>query len=566
MTLRPSIIEQRGEQMLPVLDALEIERVRRFGECRSFAKGAAIATIGQVSPGLMIILAGNVEVTHVDKSGQRVTIVTHGPGQFLGELAQLAGRPALADATALEPVQALIIPPDRLRALMIAEAELGERIMRALIIRRIGLLETGSGGPIIVGFADNGDVLRLESFLRRNGQPQQLLNPDTDVEAKALIDRFHVDPGQLPIVLCPSGQLLRNPGEDELARCIGLVGPIDPDRVYDVAVVGAGPAGLAAAVYAASEGLSAIVLDSRGFGGQAGASARIENYLGFPTGITGLALMARAYNQAQKFGAEMAIPDEVSALKAPGGGAAHFVLQLRDGERVTTRSVVVASGARYRRLAVANLHEFESSSVHYWASPLEAKLCAKQDVALVGAGNSAGQAAVYLASQGAKVWMLVRGPSLAATMSRYLVDRIESLPNIEVVTGAQVSGLEGSNGILAAVRWRLAATGQDVRQPIGHLFLFIGADPNTDWLKSSGIALDAKGFVLTGEDAGDRHLLETTQRGVFAIGDVRAKSIKRVAAAVGEGAQVVAALHSYLAETAGDPVTAPTPLAPARSV
>jgi thioredoxin reductase (NADPH) len=566
MASRPSIIEQRGEQMLPVLDPLEIERVRRFGECRSFATGEALATIGHVSPGLMVILAGQVEVTHVDKSGQRITIVTHGPGQFLGELAQLAGRRALADATAQEPVQALIIPPDRLRALIIAEAELGERIMRALIIRRIGLLETGSGGPIIVGRADNGDVLRLQTFLRRNAQPQQLLNPDTDAEAKALIDRFHVDPGQLPIVLCPSGQLLRNPGEDELARCIGLVGPIDPNRVYDVAVVGAGPAGLAAAVYAASEGLATIVLDSRVFGGQAGASARIENYLGFPTGITGLALMARAYNQAQKFGAEMAIPDEVAALTAPDGVAApHFVLQLRDGERVTTRAVVVASGARYRRLAVADLDKFEMSSVHYWATPFEAKLCAQQDVVLVGAGNSAGQAAVYLASQGAKVWMLVRRPSLSETMSRYLVDRITSLPNVEVVTGAQVSGVEGSNGILEAVRWRVGATGEEVRRPIRHLFLFIGAEPNTDWLAGSGVTLDAKRFVLTGADSGGRHALETSRRGVFAIGDVRAMSIKRVAAAVGEGAQVVAALHAYLAEASGDPATATTPLAPARS-
>jgi thioredoxin reductase (NADPH) len=566
MASRPSIIEQRGEQMLPVLDPLEIERVRRFGECRSFATGEALATIGHVSPGLMVILAGQVEVTHVDKSGQRITIVTHGPGQFLGELAQLAGRRALADATAQEPVQALIIPPDRLRALIIAEAELGERIMRALIIRRIGLLETGSGGPIIVGRADNGDVLRLQTFLRRNAQPQQLLNPDTDAEAKALIDRFHVDPGQLPIVLCPSGQLLRNPGEDELARCIGLVGPIDPNRVYDVAVVGAGPAGLAAAVYAASEGLATIVLDSRVFGGQAGASARIENYLGFPTGITGLALMARAYNQAQKFGAEMAIPDEVAALTAPDGVASpHFVLQLRDGERVTTRAVVVASGARYRRLAVADLDKFEMSSVHYWATPFEAKLCAQQDVVLVGAGNSAGQAAVYLASQGAKVWMLVRRPSLSETMSRYLVDRITSLPNVEVVTGAQVSGVEGSNGILEVVRWRVGATGEEVRRPIRHLFLFIGAEPNTDWLAGSGVTLDAKRFVLTGADSGGRHALETSRRGVFAIGDVRAMSIKRVAAAVGEGAQVVAALHSYLAETTGDPVTAPIPAAPARS-
>jgi thioredoxin reductase (NADPH) len=566
MALQPSIIEQRGEQMLPVLDALEIERVRRFGDCHSFATGAALATIGHVSPGLMVILAGRVEVSHRDKSGQRVTLITPGPGQFLGELAQLAGRPALADATAQEPVQALVIPPDRLRALMVAEAELGERIMRALIIRRIGLLETGSGGPTIVGRADNGDVLRLQSFLRRNGQPQQLLNPDTDAEARALIDRFHVDPGQLPIVLCPGGQLLRNPGEDELARCIGLVGPIDPDRVYDVAVVGAGPAGLAAAVYAASEGLSAIVLDGRGFGGQAGASARIENYLGFPTSITGLALMARAYNQAQKFGADMAIPDEVSALDVPNDDSSPFVLQLRDGERVSTRSVVVASGAKYRRLAVAKLEEFEMTSVHYWASPLEAKLCAKQEIALVGAGNSAGQAAVYLASQAAKVWMLVRRRSLAETMSRYLVDRIESLPNVEVVTGAQVSALEGSNGVMEAVRWRIDGAGEDVRRPVRHLFLFIGAEPNTDWLAGSGVTLDAKRFVLTGADAGPlRHALETSRRGVFAIGDVRATSIKRVAAAVGEGAQVVAALHASLAGMAGEPAMVSNPLAPTRT-
>lgn len=566
MASRPSIVEQRGAQMLPVLDALEIERVRRFGECRSFAKGAALLTIGQVGPGLMVILSGRVDVTHVDKTGQRLSIVGHGPGEFVGELAQLAGRPALADVTAEEPVQALVIAPDRLRALLIAEAELGERIMRALIIRRVGLLETGSGGPIIVGHSDNGNVLRLQIFLRRNGQPQQLLDPDIDPEANALIERFHVDPGQLPIVLCPSGQLLRNPTEDELARCIGLVGPIDPNRIYDVAVVGAGPAGLAAAVYAASEGLSAIVLDSRGFGGQAGASARIENYLGFPTGITGIALMARAYNQAQKFGAEMAIPDEVSALDVPNDDSSPFVLRLRDNEQVSTRSVVVASGAKYRRLAVAKLDEFEMTSVHYWASPLEAKLCAKQEIALVGAGNSAGQAAVYLASQAAKVWMLVRRPSLAETMSRYLVERIESLPNVEVVTGAQVSGLEGRNGVMEAVRWRVDGAGQDVQRPVRHLFLFIGAEPNTDWLAGSGIKLDAKRFVLTGADAGPlRHALETSRRGVFAIGDVRATSIKRVAAAVGEGAQVVAALHASLAGMAGEPVTVPNPLAPTRT-
>jgi thioredoxin reductase (NADPH) len=562
--LASSILERRRDQMFPELDPFEIERMRRFGEARNFAQGEAIFIAGQIGPGLVVILSGKVDIVRHEFSRESL-VVTHGPGQFLGELAQLAGRPALADAVAKNPVEALIIAPERLRALLIAEAELGERIMRALILRRVGLLETGAGGPIIVGRADSADVLRLEGFLRRNGHPVQLLNPETDDEAKALIERFHIDPGQLPIVLCPGGQVLRNPSEDELARCIGLVRPIDPKRVYDVAVVGAGPAGLATAVYAASEGLSVLVLDCRAFGGQAGASARIENYLGFPTGITGIALMARAYNQAQKFGAETAIPDEVSALSAETDGAGNFTLQLSNGERVSTRAVVIASGARYRRPAVDSLHAFEGSSVHYWATPLEGKLCANQEIALVGAGNSAGQAAVYLASQSAKVWMLVRGADVGASMSRYLVDRIEGHANIEVLTRAQVSGLEGRDGILEALRWRLGANGQEVRRPIRHLFLFIGAEPNTDWLAGSGVALDAKRFVLTGEDAcRDRHPLETSRRGVFAIGDVRSKSIKRVAAAVGEGAQVVAALHSYLAAIQSA-ATSP-PLAPSRNV
>jgi thioredoxin reductase (NADPH) len=553
--------------MLPVLDASEIERVRRFGEVRNFAAGDALFTAGQIGFGLGVILEGTVDITESDRTTHPEPILTYGPGHFTGELAQLAGRPALLDATAREPVQALLIPPERLRALLIAEAELGERIMRALILRRVGLLETGAGGPIIVGPAASGDVLRLDSFLRRNGHPHQLFTLETDAEAKALIDRFHVEPEHLPIVLCPGGQLLRNPGEDELARCIGLVGPIDPDRLYDVAVVGAGPAGLATAVYAASEGLAVIVLDCRSFGGQAGASSRIENYLGFPTGISGIALMARAYNQARKFGAEMAIPDEVSGLSTPSDANGRFMLQLRDGERVSARSVVIASGARYRRLSVGNLDAFEASSVHYWASPLEGKLCANQEIVVVGAGNSAGQGVVYLASQGAKIKMLVRGPDLAATMSRYLVERIEGLTNIEVITRARISGLDGRDGILEAVRWRIDGTGPEVRQPTRHLFLFIGADPNTDWLDGSGVTRDTKGFVLTGEDAGsNRHPLETSQRGVFAIGDARAKSIKRVAAAVGEGAQVVAALHSFFAAGASETATVPIPAAPIRSV
>src|SRR5437667_7981867 len=391
----PSIIDTRRPQMFPTLESAEIERVRRFGKVRRYGAGAALAKVGEVGLGLTIILAGKVDITQHDQSGRRAPIVTHGVGGFMGELAQLAGRPALVDAHAQGPVEALIIAPDQLRALLIAEAELGERIMRALILRRVGLIEAGAGGPVIVGRSGNGDVLRLEGFLRRNGHPRQTLDPDTDSEAKALIERFHVDPGQLPIVLCPGGELLRNPSETELARCIGLVGPIDPDRVYDVAIVGAGPAGLAAAVYAGSEGLSVLVLDCRAFGGQAGASARIENYLGFPTGITGMALMARAYNQAQKFGVEMAIPDEVTGLDALGDAdQGPVVLKLSNNERARARAIVIATGARYRRPAVEGLESFEGTSVHYWASPLEAKLCAGQEVALVGAGNSAGQAAV----------------------------------------------------------------------------------------------------------------------------------------------------------------------------
>jgi thioredoxin reductase (NADPH) len=545
----PSIIDTRRDQMFPTLDLSEIERVRRFGKMRGFAPAEPLAKVGDVGGGLSIILSGEVDVTRHDPSGQPAPMTTVEPGAFLGELGQLAGRPALVDATARGPVEALIIPPDQLRALLIAEAELGERIMRALILRRVRLLESGAGGPVIVGRTDNGDVLRLQGFLHRNGHPHLRLDPEVDADAKALIERFHVDPGQLPIVLCPGGQLLRNPGETELARCLGLVDPIDPNRVYDVAIVGAGPAGLAAAVYAGSEGLRALVLDCRAFGGQAGASARIENYLGFPTGISGMALMARAYTQAQKFGVEMAIPDEAIGLDAVAFARdGHFALDLANGEHARARSVVIASGARYRRPHVTDLAAFEGTSVHYWASPLEAKLCAGQEVTLVGAGNSAGQAVVYLAGNVRKVWLLVRGPNLAGNMSRYLVDRIASLSNVEVLTQTSITGLEGSGDALEAVHWR-GPSGEETRRPMRHMFLFIGADPNTNWLKGSGVALDPKGFVLTGSGTDGRSRpLETSKRGVFAIGDVRSGSTKRVATAVGEGAQVVATLHAFLAE------------------
>jgi thioredoxin reductase (NADPH) len=540
-----SIMDTRGAQMFPTLTGPELDRLKRFGTAIRFAKGEMLQRAGEPGHGLLLILSGEADVSQQVSGEAPFHITTHAAGSFMGELAQLSGRPALVDSVALTDVEAVAIPPDRLRALIIAEAVLGERIMRALILRRVGLIESGGGGPVIVGHANDGDVLRLVNFLGRNGHPYQRFDPDVDACAQTLIERFEVTPEELPIVLCPGGQLLRNPDENALARCIGLVGPIDPDILFDVVVIGAGPAGLATSVYAGSEGLKVLTLDCRSFGGQAGASSRIENYLGFPTGISGMALMGRAFSQAQKFGVEMAIPDEAVKLEC---GMDPFHLQLANGERVKARAAVIATGARYRRLDVEGLDRFEGSSVHYWASPMEGSLCANEEVALVGGGNSAGQAVVYLASQAKKVWLLVRKP-LAATMSQYLIERIEQQPNVEVVTGVQVSALAGEGGRLDAVTWRHLASGEETRRELHHLFSFIGAEPNTDWLIPAGLKRDARGFLLTGAEAGDGRLaLETSRAGVFAVGDVRASSVKRVAASVGDGAQVVALLHAWLAD------------------
>jgi thioredoxin reductase (NADPH) len=559
MTTAPSsIIDTRSHQAFPTLTPAEIGRLQAFGALHSYAAGEHLMELGATNHGLAVILSGEVDIL-AREAGQTRRIVQHAAGGFMGELAQLTGRPSLVEAVAVGPVEAILIPPERLRAVLVSEAELGERIMRALILRRVGLLEQGAGGPIILAPDGDPDARRLEGFLMRNGHPRRRLVTCRDPEAAALVARFEVPAADLPIVLCPDGSLLRNPSEGDLARCLGLVSPIDPDRIYDLAVIGAGPAGLAAAVYAASEGLSVLVLDCRAFGGQAGASARIENYLGFPTGISGVALMARAHNQARKFGAEMAIPDEAASLTAhPGGG---YAIALANAEQARARAVVIAAGARYRRLGLESLSRYEAASIHHWASPLEGRLCAGQHVALVGGGNSAGQAAVYLASQVAKVSLIIRGPGLEASMSRYLIERIAATPNIELRPGAEITALEGDGGALSAIRWRDVKTGAETREAIRHLFLFIGADPNTDWLAGSGVELEAKGFIATGETVGASHELETSLPGVFAIGDIRAGSVKRVAAAVGEGAQAVAGVHGYLARL--DAAAAAAPPAPA---
>jgi thioredoxin reductase (NADPH) len=423
------------------------------------------------------------------------------------------------------------------------------------------LIETGAGGPVLIGPEDASDVVRLQGFLTRNAYPYLVLDPATDRDSADLVAKYAPGPMDLPLAICPKGTILKNPSEAELARALGMVRIDEPDRTYDVVIVGAGPAGLATAVYAASEGLSVVVFDARAFGGQAGASARIENYLGFPTGIPGQTLTERAYVQAQKFGAEMVIPTGVSRMDS---GQNPFMLERGDGIRAKAAAVVIASGAHYRRLDVPNLREFEGRGVWYWASPIEARLCRREEIVLVGGGNSAGQAAVFLRHYAAKIWLLVRGPSLAENMSQYLIDRIDATPNIEVLTNTEVVALSGSpHGQLERIRWRHRPSGNETEKPIRHLFLFIGAEPATNWLQGC-ISLDAKGFVQTGASVPRQDVrsdsstalplsLQSSVAGVFAVGDVRSGSVKRVGAAIGEGATVVAQLHAYLAGTRTSP-------------
>jgi thioredoxin reductase (NADPH) len=554
-----STIDMRREQMFPRLEPREIDRFRRFGEIRRYAAGEALFVTGERAPGMAVVIKGSVRVTRRDPLGHSAPIVEQKPGEFVAEVGQLSGQPAFVDVHAIDDVEALLIPSENLRALMVEEPELGERIMQALILRRVALIEAGAGGPVLIGPEFSPDVIRLQGFLARNAYPHQLLDPTQDRDAAELVKQYAPNPADLPLAVCPKGSILKNPSETELARALGMV-PIDErDRTYNVAVVGAGPAGLSTAVYAASEGLSVIVFDARAFGGQAGASARIENYLGFPTGISGQALTGRAYVQAQKFGVRTMIPTEVVRLAL---NETPIALHLSDGGRVKASTVVVATGAHYRRLNVPNLADFEGRGVWYWASPIEARLCRNEEIVLVGGGNSAGQAAVFLRSFAVKIWMLVRGASLAESMSQYLIDRIEATDNIAVLTQTEIVALSGSREKqLERVRWRNNVTGEEVEKPIRHVFLFIGADPATSRLKDSGIALDDKNFILTGSDVPSdiyqsknrtsRPLpLETSVRNVFAIGDVRSGSVKRVGAAIGEGAVVVAELHAILTNDA----------------
>jgi thioredoxin reductase (NADPH) len=569
-------LASRFQQMFPVLSQTEIDRVRRFGEVRRFIAGEFLFQAGEAVPGMYVILSGRIAIVPRDGLGRVVPVAAFAqligapvedmtevvPGEVIAEIGQLSGRQDLSviDARAVGDVEAIVVLPEALRALLIAEAELGERILRALILRRVALIELGFGGPVVVGAFTSPDVTRLSHFLERNAIPFRVVDPDEDRDASALLARFAAKPGELPIAVLPNGTVLKNPTKQELAQALGLIATSFRHDPYDVAIIGAGPAGLATAVYGASEGLAVLVLEALAFGGQAGASARIENYLGFPTGVSGQALMARAFTQAQKFGAEFSLSTEVTRLdcasESSGPDPVH-ILELADGRRVRARAVVVATGARYRRPEIPNLAQFEGRGVSYWASPVEARLCRNEDVALLGGGNSAGQAAVFLASHARHVRVLVRRPGLSSTMSRYLIERIAGSQNIEVIGETEVVELFGTDKGLEGVRWRNRRTGAEEQHTIAHLFVFTGADPVAAWLAGSGIPLDEKGFIWTGADVRSTQRsplpLETGVEGIFAVGDVRCGSVKRVGAAIGEGAAVVAQLHLFLAKR--DPTT-----------
>jgi thioredoxin reductase (NADPH) len=544
---------EQAHRLFPKLDAAQIERLRRVGIRRAVAKGVRLVELGASSPPLFVVEHGSLEIVRTD-SGVEEIITLIGQGRFSGEANMLSQQQSLFQVRAAVDSEVLEIGHDALRRIVTTDTELSEVFMRAFILRRVALIARGQGSAVIVGSQHSADTFRLREFLSRNNQPYTYLDVDRDTAVGPLLERFHVHVNDVPLVIVRGQLLLKNPSPDQLAQQLGLNPSIDVAAVHDMIVVGAGPSGLAAAVYAASEGLDVVVLEASAPGGQAGSSSKIENYLGFPTGVSGEALAGRAYAQAQKFGAQIHIAKTVVRLaceRTPHG------VVLADGSIIRGRSIVIASGVQYRKLPLANLKRFEGVGVYYGATHMEAQLCNGSDVIVVGGGNSAGQAAVYLSGSVPHVHMLVRSGGLAETMSRYLIQRIEQTPNISLRTHTQIESIEG-DGDIERVYLRDAQSGQSICTSVRHIFLMTGADPNTAWLDGC-VALDDKGFVKTGAEleAGDiehwaaarrPHLLETSVRGVFAVGDVRSGSVKRVASAVGEGSICVQLVHKLLAE------------------
>jgi thioredoxin reductase (NADPH) len=547
----PDIYVERRQQMFPTLTPAQLERVGATGARRPVRAGEVLFEAGESNTNFFVVLAGAVELV-LGESETRIHVL--GPGEFTGEINMLSARRGLVGARAVEPGTVLTIDRDRLHGLVQRDFELSEILMRAFILRRVALISQGSQDLVLIGSSHSAATLELKEFLTRNGQPFNYQDVESDTSVQALLDRFHVGVNEVPVILCCGGHLLRNPSVETLAPLLGLNRDIDAGATRDVVIVGAGPAGLAAAVYAASEGLDALVLESTAPGGQAGTSSKIENYLGFPTGISGQALAGRAFTQAEKFGAELAIARRAVRLHCD---TRPYRVELASGEQVRTRTVVIATGARYRRPDIPDLHRFEGAGIMYSATHVEAQLCKGDQVAVVGGGNSAGQAAVFLAGFASRVHVLVRGPGLADSMSRYLIRRIEDMPNIELRTRTQIEALAG-NDRLETVRWRQLDTGKVETVPIRQVFMMTGADPNTDWLAGC-VRLDEKGFVKAGTDLHQDDLLEarwtmprppflmeTSLPGVFAVGDARSGSVKRVASAVGEGSICVQLIHRAL--------------------
>jgi thioredoxin reductase (NADPH) len=548
------LVSSRIEQIFPTLTPAQIRRIVPHGHMRAMQHGEVLIEQGDRNVPFFVVVSGEVEI--VRPSGGVETLITiHGAGQFTGEVNMLSGRPAVVRVRATKPGELIELDRQHMLSLLQTDAELGELLMRAFILRRVELVAAGVGDVVLIGSMHSAGTLRIKEFLMRNGHPYSYIDLERNPEVQSLLDGYRTAASEIPVVICRGENVLRNPTNRQLADCLGFNETVDQTQVRDVVIIGAGPSGLAAAVYGASEGLDVVMLETSSPGGQAGSSSRIENYLGFPTGISGQELAARAYNQAQKFGAQVLIAKGTRL----GCDRKPYVVEVENGARILTRTIVIATGAQYRRPALKNLPAFEGAGVYYGATFVEAQSCIGEEVIVIGGGNSAGQAAAFLAETAKRVHMLIRSAGLAESMSRYLIRRIEETPTIVLRPHTEIVALEGGDH-LESVRWQNNQTGQVEEHKIRHVFVMTGADPNTSWLDGC-VVLDSKGFIKTGPDllpedlstahwplARPPYLLETSLPGVFAVGDVRGGSIKRVASAVGEGSIAISFVHQVLQE------------------
>jgi thioredoxin reductase (NADPH) len=552
----PSALDART-QAFPVLTTAQIARLRPGSKLRKVEPGDILFEPDDTEVPFFVLLSGSMEIVQPDLTGER-SVATHGPGEFTGEITMISGQRCLVRGRVTEAGEFLEISANGLRSLVAKDAELSEIFMRAFILRRLALISRGQGNVILMGSRHCASTLRIREFLSRNAHPYTYIDLDTDKISQELLDRFEVKTHEVPVVICNGHTVLRNPSTQQLADCLGFNVNIDSSQVRDLIIVGAGPSGLAAAVYGASEGLDTLVIENEAPGGQAGSSSKIENYLGFPTGVSGQELSARAIAQAQKFGAKMMVGHSVVRLDC---NRRPYQVVLDNGSTIAARAVVISTGAQYNKPPIVNLKTFEGQGIYYGATYIESQLCESEEVIVVGGGNSAGQAAVFLSQTARKVHMLVRRKGLSDTMSRYLIQRITDNPAIELHYQTEITGLEG-NRQLERVTWRDRTTGETSTHDIRHVFIMAGASPRTEWLQGC-VALDDKGFILTGRDLNapvntsstlawplsrSPQMLETSLPSVFAVGDVRSGNVKRVASAVGEGAIAVHLVHRALAE------------------